>query len=141
MSRKVEGKNVPQFLDRRAAAEFIGLSDFWLAKHKSDPDAPPYIKYGRKCWYRRVDLELWVKERKERISHADRRLNDIWEQSAERKTMLPDEQDLQAQFEETHGSESVAVIIAHTINRVRKLNPKSLRMLVNTLNLIEEGAS
>ena len=141
MSNPDSAKNVPQFLDRRAAAEFIGLSDFWLAKHKSDPDAPPYIVYGRKCWYRLTDLKAWVEERKRRAADPDAGLNDIWEQSAERKTATPDEAELSAYFEMRHGTEPASVLVARAVERVRKLSPGSLKILMNTLNLLESSPS
>ena len=132
--------DVPNFLDRRAAADFIGLSDFWLAKHKSSPDAPRYIKYGRKCYYRRADLEAWVKTRRDMIAHSSKRLDDLWEQSAERKSVEPTFERLDKRYEEEFGPGSRAYLVARAIDRVRHLKGQKLRLLINTLDALEDGA-
>lgn len=141
MSHPNMEENVPQFLDRRAAADFIGLSDFWLAKHKSDPDAPRYIIYGRKCWYRRVDLEAWVQERKRRALDPDAPMADIWEQSVERKSVTPHDSELSASYEREHGADVPSLIVSRAVERVRRLSPGSLKILMNTLNLIESSSA
>lgn len=137
MTAKKSDASVPEFLDRRAAAIYIGLSDFWLAKHKSNPDAPRFVKYGRKCWYRRKDLDAWLKERKERVDGEQ----DLWVQSSARQTGIPDAAGLAEQYERQHGTEPATVIVARAVDRVRRLTPAKLKVLINTLDLIDEGVS
>ena len=129
MSTRKKEKNVPKFLDRKAAAEYIGLSDFWLAKHKSNPEAPRYIVYGRKCWYRVSDLDAWLESREN--------LDDLMVHSAAHTSPTPAAKELAARFEEEWGGEPSSAVVANAVERVRRLNPKYLRYLINTLKKLE----
>ena len=54
-------------LDEKEAAQFLGVSLSYLRKARSEGSpggrtpAPPFVRIGRRCLYRRADLEQWVK--------------------------------------------------------------------------------
>lgn len=54
-------KNIEEWMSREETAEYIGLSIYWLHKHASTGKGPEYIRIGRKSWYRRKDVEMWLK--------------------------------------------------------------------------------
>ena len=58
----INGISVDGWLDRKAAAHYLGLTEYWLEKHYNSSDAPPYVKHGRKTWYRQTDLDKWRSE-------------------------------------------------------------------------------
>ena len=57
-------KNLEEWLSREETAEYIGLSIYWLHKHANTGKGPEYIRIGRKSWYRRADLDSWLKSLK-----------------------------------------------------------------------------
>lgn len=57
------GITIEGWLDRKAAAAYLGMSDYWLEKHHASIDAPVYVQHGRKCWYRREVLDEWLSKR------------------------------------------------------------------------------
>lgn len=42
------------------AAQFLGLSQSWLAKLRLSGDGPPYMKVGRQVRYSQADLMRWA---------------------------------------------------------------------------------
>jgi predicted DNA-binding transcriptional regulator AlpA len=48
------------FLNTRAAAEFLDLSDAWLRLLRARGEGPPYARLGRRVVYKRDDLNAWV---------------------------------------------------------------------------------
>lgn len=93
-----------KFLDRKQAAEYIGMSDFWLEKHCNDEQGPRSFRYGRKIWYRREDLDQWIKQRRS-LETAD---DDLWKRSEDRRLSTPPEEKLAEAFKETWGQEETA---------------------------------
>jgi len=53
-------------LDERQASQYLGVSLSFLRKSRSEGSpgnrtpAPPFIKLGGRCLYRRSDLDYWV---------------------------------------------------------------------------------
>ena len=54
-------------LSEKQTTDFLGVSLSFLRKARSEgapgkrTQAPPFIKIGKRCFYRRSDLEDWVK--------------------------------------------------------------------------------
>jgi predicted DNA-binding transcriptional regulator AlpA len=44
------------------AAQFLGLSQSWLAKLRLSGDGPPYMKMGRQVRYSQADLLRWAEK-------------------------------------------------------------------------------
>lgn len=84
------------FFDRKRAGEFLGLSEHWFHKHHSDPDAPPFIKAGRKAWYRKSDLEAFCKKR----ALAQKSGDMLTKANTGRRTVLPSFESVKRKFEE-----------------------------------------
>jgi hypothetical protein len=57
---------LPLLLDEQHASRFLGVSLSFLRKARSEGSpgnrtpAPPFVKVGGRCLYRRSDLETWV---------------------------------------------------------------------------------
>ena len=57
---------LPLLFDERHASQFLGVSMSYLRKSRSEGSpgnrtpAPPFVKVGGRCLYRRTDLEAWV---------------------------------------------------------------------------------
>jgi predicted DNA-binding transcriptional regulator AlpA len=52
-----------RLLTPREVADFLRVSDSWLAKARMRGDGPPFVKPGRSIRYRRGDLLRWVRSR------------------------------------------------------------------------------
>ncbi len=50
-------------MDRVNAARYLGISPRTLATWATCRFGPPYIRVGRKCYYRRTALDAWKAER------------------------------------------------------------------------------
>ena len=55
----------PIFVDTAEAARLLGLSPSTLEKYRFHrvPDAPPFVRIGRKVLYRVRDVEAWAADR------------------------------------------------------------------------------
>jgi hypothetical protein len=64
---EIAAANSEEYLDTKAAAEFIGLSKQFLecGRSKGDPNQPPYMKVGRRVIYSRSELTKWLRHRRE----------------------------------------------------------------------------
>lgn len=49
-----------RFLDRKQAAEYLGVSFHWLTKNAKAPTAPHCFRLGRKSYYSKEDLDGWL---------------------------------------------------------------------------------
>ena len=49
------------YLDRKEAAEFMGVSEKWLATHRGY-DGPKLLKVGSKAIYRLKDIENYMRQ-------------------------------------------------------------------------------
>lgn len=94
---------VGRFLDRKQAAEYIGLSDFWLEKHCNDHEGPRWFRHGRKCWYRKADLDVWLAERRE----ARGEVASVWRASEARQIPAPKEKELEIAYVEEWGADEL----------------------------------
>lgn len=94
----------PRFLDRKQAAQYIGLSDFWLEKHCNDHEGPKWFRHGRKCWYRRTDLDSWLAERREARGDAP----SVWRTSEARQVPPPKDAELENAYIEEWGVDDAA---------------------------------
>ena len=53
-------------LDKKQAAQYLGVSCSFLDKARSEgapggrTQAPPFVRVGGRCLYRRADLDTWV---------------------------------------------------------------------------------
>jgi predicted DNA-binding transcriptional regulator AlpA len=121
-----------QFLDRKQAAEYIGMSDFWLEKHCNDASAPKFFRHGRKCWYKRSDLDTWVVQRKREISDAD----NIWKRGEARRLPSPSEDTLAAAYKDAWGADEQLPNIDPQdafAKLVESLTPAQRQLLASTL--------
>jgi hypothetical protein len=50
------------FLTTPEAAEFLRLSTVTLARWRISGDGPPFLKFSRRCVYRRRDLLRWARK-------------------------------------------------------------------------------
>jgi hypothetical protein len=50
------------FLTAVETADFLRLSTVTLARWRSSGDGPPFLRFGRRCIYRRRDLVRWAKQ-------------------------------------------------------------------------------
>lgn len=50
----------PLVLDTKAAARHLGLAASTLSKLRLSGEGPAYAKLGRRCVYRRSDLEAFI---------------------------------------------------------------------------------
>ena len=57
MSRVLSG-----WVDRQALAKELSISDRTLARWAAERIGPPFVKVGRKAWYRREAVAKWLKE-------------------------------------------------------------------------------
>ena len=61
---------VDRLLTPRDAANFLHLSQSWLAKARMRDDGPPYVKIGRSIRYSEATLVRWLKS-KQRLSTTE----------------------------------------------------------------------
>ncbi len=50
-------------LTPKEVANFLRVSESWLAKSRVHGDGPPFVKPGRSVRYRQADLLRWVSSR------------------------------------------------------------------------------
>ena len=60
-----------RLLTARDAANFLRLSQSWLAKARMRGDGPPYVKLGRSIRYTETGVLQWMKSR-QRLSTSER---------------------------------------------------------------------
>lgn len=66
--------SLPQLLDEKQTAAYLGLSVSYLRKSRSDggikgrTPAPPFLKIGGKVRYRLTDLDAWITSLKPRMA-------------------------------------------------------------------------
>lgn len=116
-----KGIRIDGWLDRKATAAYLGLTDYWLEKHCNDMDAPPYVRFGRKAWYRRDDLDTW---RNERRANSLEGLHDLGVRRPD--AAPPSAQELDAKYAAEHGT--TLPVTSLTYKRLR-------REFVNTLSM------
>lgn len=92
---------IGRFLDRKQAAVYIGLSDFWLERHCNDHEGPRWFRHGRKCWYRKTDLDAWLKDRRE----ARGGVASVWRTSEARQLPEPPDRELENSYVEEWGQD------------------------------------
>ncbi len=52
-----------RLLTPKEAANFLRVSDSWLAKARMQGNGPPFVKIGRSIRYRESDLLRWMRSR------------------------------------------------------------------------------
>jgi predicted DNA-binding transcriptional regulator AlpA len=52
-----------RLLTPREAADFLRVSESWLAKARMRGDGPPFLRIGRSIRYRQSDLLRWMRSR------------------------------------------------------------------------------
>lgn len=111
-----QGRSIDGWLDRRATATFLGVTEWWLEKHHKSAEAPPYVKFGRKSWYRKEDLRTWLIDRKANS------LEGLYELGAQPPKAAapsgPTAEELEAAFVAEHGS--TLPLMSATYKRVRR---------------------
>jgi excisionase family DNA binding protein len=55
-----------EHLSTEQAAEYLGVSESWLAGSRVRGDGPPFYKLGRAVRYIRATLDEWTREREVR---------------------------------------------------------------------------
>jgi len=50
------------WIERAALAHELNVTPDTLARWATAGNGPPYVKIGRKAWYRRATVERWLKE-------------------------------------------------------------------------------
>ena len=61
---------IERLLTPKEAADFLRVSNSWLAKRRMDGDGPAYVRVGRCIRYSESALRLWVKAR-QRLSTSE----------------------------------------------------------------------
>ena len=61
-------ENLPRYLNTVQAAAWIGLSPKTLQRMRVTGEGPPYVKWGRRVIYDRIDLDDWMARRKRRFT-------------------------------------------------------------------------
>lgn len=111
-----QGVTIDGWLDRKATAEFLQVTDWWLEKWHANLDvAPPYIKHGRKVWYRRMDLKAWLAdpEKTARVREANGFvLGSIYAMNRA-LSPSPDPAELQNRYDAEHGESTEVWIPRH----------------------------
>lgn len=59
-----------EWLNPEDAAAYLDLSVTWLAKLRMANTGPAYHLVGRRCLYRRTDLDAWVAEHRVKTNAA-----------------------------------------------------------------------
>jgi excisionase family DNA binding protein len=74
-----------EHLTTEQAAEYLGVSESWLAGSRVRGDGPPFYKLGRAVRYIRATLDDWTREREVRSNVEERsklghvgRMNSRW---------------------------------------------------------------
>lgn len=49
-----------RLLNADAASDYLGIPKATLAKMRWAGEGAPYVKFGRKIYYRKEDLEAWI---------------------------------------------------------------------------------
>ena len=58
--------DLPRLFDEKRATQYLGVSLSYLRKARSEgspggrTQAPPFVRVGGRCLYRRSDLDAWV---------------------------------------------------------------------------------
>lgn len=53
----------PQFLSRKEAAQYLNVSEKWLAQ-SGRTNGPRFYKFGGRCRYHLKELDEWVRQQK-----------------------------------------------------------------------------
>jgi predicted DNA-binding transcriptional regulator AlpA len=63
MSQQETATELERLLTAREAANFLRVSESWLAKARMQGNGPPFVKIGRSIRYRQSDLLRWMRSR------------------------------------------------------------------------------
>ena len=63
MPQQETATELERLLTPREAADFLRVSESWLAKARMRGDGPPFVKIGRSIRYRQSDLVRWMRSR------------------------------------------------------------------------------
>lgn len=50
----------PAVLNEQEAAEYLGITKYWLRNNRRSPAAPPFVKIGGRVRYRVETLDRWL---------------------------------------------------------------------------------
>lgn len=50
----------PATLNEQDAAEYLGITKYWLRNNRRSPQAPPFVKIGGRVRYRVESLNRWL---------------------------------------------------------------------------------
>ena len=130
-----KGIKVDGWLDRKAAAEYIGLTDFWLEKHARTGQAPRCIQHGRKVWYRQDDLDAWMADQRNIAASGaggTDALEGLWAMGQKRRVQTPEPSELSREYRDQWGepvARGPAAKKAKWAELVKTFTAKQQRML------------
>lgn len=52
----------PAVLNDTQAAEYLGITKYWLRNNRRSPQAPPFVKIGGRIRYRVASLDTWLQQ-------------------------------------------------------------------------------
>ncbi|MCU4298187.1 DNA-binding protein [Brevibacterium permense] len=52
----------PAVLNDEQAAEYLGITKYWLRNNRRSPAAPPHLKIGGRVRYRVESLDAWISQ-------------------------------------------------------------------------------
>lgn len=64
MTKQHDDADNGEWLTRAEAAKYVSLSVYWLHKHAHTGKSPIFVTIGNKSYYRRSDLDDWVRSPK-----------------------------------------------------------------------------
>lgn len=112
-------KTVEEWLSREEAAEYIGLSIYWLHKHASTGRGPEYIRIGRKSWYRRKDLDTWLKSVEAQETAPAATAKTLHYMSEYNQVQRPSARTMNAEYKAAHGEAQMARKVQRRALRAR----------------------
>src|SRR4029453_12928070 len=71
------------------AAAYLGISRSWLTKLRVRGGGPPHVKLGRRCLYRRSDLDGFMRARLRRTTSEGRKLGGRFEIARKLQHQIP----------------------------------------------------
>jgi len=52
----------PAVMTDEQAAEYLGITKYWLRNNRRSPQAPPFVKIGGRIRYRVTSLDSWLEQ-------------------------------------------------------------------------------
>lgn len=67
LGQLLQAQPVPDRLNQRQAADYVGLTSEWLRRLRHAGNGPPHVEQGRRRYYLRADLDAWMASRRKGV--------------------------------------------------------------------------